>query len=568
MSITGAREQLAETPDPYGAYPRLSAQQIEALEAYGTRRATSAGEVIFHAGDRSYDFVVVLKGMVAIVEHDHGVERLIAAHGAGRFLGELNLLTGETVFVSAIVREPGEVLVVPAERLRELVAKDPVCGDLILRAFIIRRSILIGLRTGLRIVGSRHSPDTRRLREFAARNRLPHSWIDLEGYPAAETLLRELGVAPAETPVVIWCGETVLRNPTNAELARLVGLPVASASEAGCDLVIVGMGPAGLAAAVYGASEGLGTIVVDAVAAGGQAATSSRIENYLGFPSGISGGELAERAAIQAAKFGARRGSQCVPRSLSQRDGHHGHRLDDGAEITSQSVVIATGVHYRTLDIPRLEEFEGASVYYAATEIEAQLCRADPVAIVGGGNSAGQAAVFLAEHAPKVYLLIRGGDLGADMSRYLVDRIQRLENICVALNTEVTGLIGDGKLAGLVVANNETHERLELDARALFVFVGATPHTGWLGGMLDLDDRGFILTGHDVPRDAPVIAPAQPVHEPLLLETSRPGVFAAGDVRSGSVKRVASAVGEGSMAIRLVWEHLAGVRELDRPEAR
>jgi thioredoxin reductase (NADPH) len=360
----------------------------------------------------------------------------------------------------------------------------------------------------------------------------------------------------------------VLRNPTNTELARLVGLPVASASEAGCDLVIVGMGPAGLAAAVYAASEGLGTIIVDAVAAGGQAGTASRIENYLGFPSGISGAELAERAALQATKFGARPRLAVRATSLSQRDGHYVTELDDGREIRSQSVVIATGARYRTLDIPRLEEFEGTSVFYAATEIEAQSCRLDPVAIVGGGNSAGQAAVFLAAHAPKVHLLIRGGDLGADMSRYLVDRIQRLENVCVALNSEVNELIGDGKLAGLVVANNESHERLELDARALFVFIGATPHTGWLGGMLDLDDRGFILTGRDVPRDAPVVAPAQPVHEPLQLETSRPGVFAAGDVRSGSVKRVASAVGEGSMAIRLVWQHLSGVHELDRPEAR
>jgi thioredoxin reductase (NADPH) len=564
MSTTDAGEHLAETADPYGAYPRLDPQQIEALTAHGTRRATTVGEVLFRAGDRGNDFVVVLHGMVAIVEHDRGAERLIAAHGPGRFLGELNLLTGERVFVSAIVREPGEILVVPAERLRELVAKDPVCGDLILRAFIIRRSILIGLRAGLRIVGSRHSPDTRRLREFAARNRLPHSWIDLEEYPAAEKLLCALGVAAAETPVVIWCGETLLRNPTNAELARLVGLPVASAREAGCDLVIVGMGPAGLAAAVYAASEGLRTMVVDAVAAGGQAGTASRIENYLGFPSGISGAELAERAALQAAKFGARPRLALHATALSHRDGQYITQLDGGGEISSQAVVIATGARYRTLDIPRLEEFEGTSVFYAATEIEAQSCRNDPIAIVGGGNSAGQAAVFLASHAPEVHLLIRGGDLGANMSRYLVDTIQRLENVHVVRHTVVTEVIGEERLAGLVVVDSETGGRHELAARALFVFIGARPHTDWLSGVLDLDDRGFILTGRDVPRDAPVIAPAQPVHAPLLLETSQPGVFAAGDVRSGSIKRVASAVGEGSMAIRFVWEHLTGVHELER----
>jgi thioredoxin reductase (NADPH) len=566
MQVASAREhQLAETPDAYGAYPRLSAEQIEALEACGTRRSTGAGEVIFREGDRSYDFVVVLSGLIAIVEHDHGVERLIAAHGAGRFLGELNLLTGETVFVAAVVKEPGKILVVPAEQVRDLVARDQVFGDLILRAFIIRRSILIGLRTGLRIVGSRHSPDTRRLREFAARNRLPHSWTDLEGFPAAEALLRELGVTPAETPVVIWCREKVLRNPTNAELARLVGLPVASASETACDTVIVGMGPAGLAAAVYAASEGLGTIIVDAVAAGGQAGTSSRIENYLGFPSGISGAELAHRAEIQAVKFGARPRLALRATALERRDGHYVVQLDDGGEIQGQTIVIATGAQYRRLDIPRLEEFEGTSVYYAATEIEAQLCRMDPVAIVGGGNSAGQAAVFLSGHAPMVYLLIRGGDLGENMSRYLVDRIERIENMHVMLNTELTGLIGDDALTGLVALNNETGERQEFAAKALFVFIGAVPRTDWLGSMVEVDDRGFILTGRDVPRETPVIAPSQPEHEPLMFETSCPGVFAVGDVRSGSIKRVASAVGEGSMAIRLVWEHLSGVHDLDRP---
>jgi thioredoxin reductase (NADPH) len=565
VSVAATGEQLAESPDPYGAYPRLSAQQIEALETYGTRRASSAGEVIFRAGDRSYEFVVVLKGLVAIVEYEHGVERLIAVHGAGRFVGELNLLTGETAYVTAVVREPGELLVVPADRLRELVAKDPVYGDLILRAFIIRRSILIGLRAGLRIIGSRHSPDTRRLRDFAARNRLPHSWIDLEGYPAAETLLRELGVAPAETPVVIWRGETVLRNPTNAELAELVGLPVETSHQQVSDLVIIGMGPAGLAAAVYGASEGLATIAIDAVAPGGQAATSSRIENYLGFPSGISGSELAERARIQAVKFGVQPRVARRARALSPEDGHYVVELDDGSEIRGHAVVIATGALYRRLEIPRFDEFEGASVYYAATEIEAQFCRTDPVAIVGGGNSAGQAAVFLSAHTPKVYLLVRGGDLGNDMSRYLVDRIERIENVQVMLHTEVAELVGDDILEGLIAVDNQTGDRQTLEARALFVFIGALPHTDWLGHTLELDDRGFILTGRDVAPDAPGIVPVVPAREPLFLETSRPGIFAVGDVRSGSIKRIASAVGEGSMAIRLIWEYLAGVHELDRP---
>ena len=562
MSVAATREQLSETPDPYGAYPRLSPEQITALEAHGTRRATNEGEIIFRAGDTSYDFVVVLQGMVGIVERDHGAERLIAVHGAGRFLGELNLLTGETAFVSAVVRQPGEVLAVPAKRLRELVATDPTFGDLILRAFIIRRSILIGLRTGLRIVGSRHSPDTRRLREFAARNRLPHSWIDLEDYPAAETLLRELGVAPAETPVVICSGETVLRNPTNAELARVVGLPVASASEAACDVVIVGLGPAGLAAAVYAASEGLGTIAVDAVAAGGQAATSSRIENYLGFPFGISGAELAERAAIQADKFGARPRLALRATSLTRRDGNYVMRLDDGGEIESQGVVIATGARYRTLDIPRLAQFEGTSVYYAATEIEAQSCRMDPVAIVGGGNSAGQAAVFLSGHAPTVHLLLRGGDLGADMSRYLVDRIAATSNIHVHPLTELTALLANqrGELEKVRWKNQRTGVETEANVRHVFLFVGADPATEWLRSCeIVLDGKGFVKTGADLTRQDLVRARRRDVPRPL--ETSVPGVFAIGDVRCGSVKRVGGAIGEGAAVVAQLHSYLAELDE-------
>jgi thioredoxin reductase (NADPH) len=318
---------------------------------------------------------------------------------------------------------------------------------------------------------------------------------------------------------------------------------------------------------VYGASEGLATIAIDAVAAGGQAGTSSRIENYLGFPSGISGAELAERATIQAVKFGAQPRVALRATSLAPRNGHYVIGLDTGGELEGHSVVIATGARYRRLDVPRIEEFEATSIYYAATEIEAQLCRTAPVVIVGGGNSAGQAAVFLSDHTPLVHLLVRRGELAADMSRYLVDRIARIENVHVMLHTEVSELVGDGALTAVVARDNRTGERHELDARALFIFIGAVPHTDWLGDVLALDDRGFILTGRDVAPDEAGIAPTQPTREPLLLETSQPGVFAAGDVRSGSAKRVASAAGEGSIAIRLVWEHAAGVHQLDRPGA-
>jgi thioredoxin reductase (NADPH) len=442
------------------------------------------------------------------------------------------------------------VLAVPADRLRELATQDPALGDLILRAYLLRRETLIGLGAGFRIVGSRYSPDTRRLREFAARNRLPHRWIDLEKDKEAEALLRELGVAPEETPVVIWRGEQVLRNPSNAELARAIGLPTPRPGRDVCDLVIVGAGPAGLAAAVYAASEGLATVTLDAVATGGQAGTSPRIENYPGFPSGISGFELTDRTVIQAEKFGAQISVPAEATALAQRDGHHVVSLANGQSVAGRSVLVATGARYRKLAVPRLGEFEGTSVHYAATHLEAQACRRDPVAVVGGGNSAGQAAVFLASHAARVSLLVRGGDLRADMSHYLADRVERCPGVEVLLHTEVRELIGeDGVLEALVVEDNLTGERRRLEARALFVFIGAEPHTGWLGDQLALDDRGFVLTGADAVRDADG-------RRPMLLETSQPGVFAVGDVRSGSVKRVTSAVGEGAMAVRLVHEYM------------
>jgi thioredoxin reductase (NADPH) len=521
--------------------------QIAALEERGTRRRVERGEVLFREGDECYDFYVVLDGLVKIVE-SYGApdERLIAVHGPGRFLGELSLAIGQPAFLTAVVHEGGEVLVVPVERLLEIVQRDPGLGDLILRAYLVRRSILIDLGAGLRIVGSRFSPDTRRLRDFATRNRIPHRFIDLERDEGSERLLRALGVAPEDTPVVIWRGDQVLRNPSNAELARLVGLRTGGVKEAVCDLLVVGAGPAGLGASVYGASEGLATVALDAVAPGGQAGTSPRIENYLGFPTGISGAELAERAEIQARKFGAQVTVPAQVVALERDDGRYLARLDGGGEITGRTVVIATGAHYRRLDVPRLEELEGTSVYYAATQVEAQLCHGDPIAVVGGGNAAGQASLFLSRHASMVRLIVRRDDLGRDMSRYLVDQLERAPGVEVMLSTEVKDLVGDRVLEGLVVENVETGERQTVDARALFVFIGATPHTAWLGDLLELDEDGFILTGSETGSGA---LP--------LLETSAPGVFAAGDVRSGSIKRLASAVGEGSMSVRLVHQYLA-----------
>ena len=552
MSVTADSCPLAETPDVYGAYPRLSEQQVEALAGLGRRRRVEQGTLLYRQGDRRCDFFVILEGLVAILE---GPDRVIGVHGRGRFLGELNLLTGEVAFVTAEVRQAGEVLDVPSEPLRSLVAEDTVLGDLILRAYIVRRAILIGLGSGFKLIGSRFSPDTRRLREFAARNRLPHTWIDLETDAGAESLLRQLGIQPGDTPVVIWRGEQVLRNPTNAELARVIGLYVAPSTETRWDLVVVGAGPAGLAASVYGASEGLATITLDAVATGGQAGTSPRIENYLGFPSGISGGELADRAVIQAEKFGAQIDVPATAVRLAEQDGYHLVELDDGSTLSSRTVLIAAGARYRKLEVTRLERFEGISVYYAATQLEANRCRGDPVVVVGGGNSAGQASLFVAQHAARVRLLIRGGDLGKDMSRYLVDAIERNASVDVMLHSEIRELLGDDVLEQVVVEDNQTGRRQRIDARALFVFIGAQPHTAWLENQLALDSHGFVLTGEGVPLDPSTRS------RRLFLETSRPGIFAAGDVRSGSIKRVAAAAGEGAMAVRMVHEHLSSTGE-------
>jgi thioredoxin reductase (NADPH) len=550
---------MAETPDVHGAYPRLTEHQIDVLSQCGTRRQVGPGDLLYRQGDRTCDFYVILDGLVAI-KADPPSE--LSVHGSGRFLGELNLLTGEAVFVTADCRSPGVVLVVPVGRLRRLVADDPVLGDVILRAYLIRRSLLIGLGAGLKIVGSRFSPNTRRLREFLARNRIPHHWIDLDRDGGSESVLRQLGIAPGETPVVIWRRDQILRNPTTAGLGALLGLRGADSREIRRDLVIVGAGPAGLAAAVYGSSEGLSTIVIDSIATGGQAGTSPRIENYLGFPSGISGGELADRAVIQAEKFGADIDVPSTAVRLTERDGYHRITLEDGRAIAGRTLLIATGARYRKLELPRLERFEGASVFYAATLLEGMRCAGTPTVVVGGGNSAGQASLFLGQHATRVRLIVRGRSLEAEMSRYLVDMVRQSPVIDVMLQHEVRELVGNQLLEGVVVENTATGRRQTIDAGALFVFIGAEPHSSWLEDQLEVDERGYIVTGSSVSRsESDSIAR-------FLLETSRPGVFAVGDVRSGSIKRVAAAVGEGAMAIRMVHEHLGGAREqagLPRP---
>jgi len=499
-------------------------------------------------------FFVIDSGTVMIVQGVGRENRVVAVHGQHRFLGELATLMGHRHLLSAVVRDPGEVIEVPVEQLRAVVAEDKALSDLIMRAFIARRSILIEARAGISVIGSRFSKDTRRLQEFLARNRIPHQWMDVEQDAGADALLDTLGVEPRQTPVVIQADGAILRNPTNAELGAAMTLSSAGSPPALNDVVVVGSGPAGLSAALYAASEGLHVQTVEAVASGGQAGTSARIENYLGFPAGVSGSELAQRAGVQAAKFGARLTLPATAVGLSSEGASHQVRLSNGDVVTGRTVVIATGAQYRRLDVARLEEFEGGGVYYAATQSEALRCRGDSVVVVGGGNSAGQAAMFLSEHASTCRLLIRGPDLHKSMSRYLVDQIEGNDQVELRTHSRVVGLGGRHELETIVIEDVRSGERTELEARALFVFIGASPHTEWLQGQLATDRAGFLLSGPDLQGEDLAEWGAE---RPLFLETSRPGVFAAGDVRSGSIKRVASAVGEGSMAVRLVHQRLA-----------
>ncbi len=526
---------------------------MDVLRSFGAERQIEAGERLFSRGDSCYDFHAIVSGRVALVA-DFGDEdeRTIVEHGPGRFLGEYNLLTGQPVYLTAVVREGGRVIVVTPDGLRQLIAQNSILSELVLRTFLVRRAMLLGEGIGLKIVGSRYSADTGRLLEFCARNRLPHGFVDVERDEQAEGMLRDFGVQPDETPIAIT-EEAVLRNPSNSDLARALGVVSHSHPTDVVDLLIVGAGPAGLAAAVYGASEGLTTLVVEGGAIGGQAGTSSRIENYLGFPGGLSGAELAAKATLQAEKFDARIMTPCEAVALREEDGLHVVSLRDGGQITARSVIIATGASYRRLEVPRAREFESHGVYYAASPVEQRICWGQAVAVIGAGNSAGQAALYLAARSRQVYLLNRGENLVEKMSRYLIDQVEQAQNIEMLSNTELRELHGDGELQGVSVADNRDDSTRELDARAVFVFIGVEPHTSWLEGQVALDEDGFILSGRQLR------SRYGGEGEPLPLETSRPGVFAAGDARSAAARRVAPAVGDGSMAVTMVHERLRGI---------
>jgi thioredoxin reductase (NADPH) len=538
------------------AFPTLSDADIAGFARFGAERPIAQGEILFAEGDRGFCFFVVLAGTVEIVEHSSGVERLVATHPAKTFTGDVDQLTGRSALVTARVSEAGRVLQLGAAALRQAVEALPELGERVLKAFLARRALLLSQGfQGVKIIGSSYSPEAHQLRDFATRNQVPFTWIDVERDEQAESLLEHFGVAASATPVVISRDGKLYSRPSLAQFANCAGHEATLEPGRVFDLAIVGAGPSGLAAAVYAASEGLATVMFDATAAGGQAGTSSRIENYLGFPAGISGAELTRNALLQAQRFGAQ---VSVPDRVVKLRLENGYRvlvLESGAEVHARCVLVASGVEYRRLPIPRLADFDGAGVYHAATEMEARMCRGDDVVVVGAGNSAGQAIVYLSQFARRVHVVLRGDELAKSMSRYLVDRVEHIENVMVHRACEVKGLDGDTRLRGVTLTYGNG-QSADIDASALFLFIGAAPYTSWLANCVQLDPKGFVLTGDAIPRDA-IVEPTWPAgRAPMLLETSLPGVFAAGDARAGSMKRVSAAVGEGAMAVSLVHAHL------------
>lgn len=552
-----AGERKSAAPGSDIVEVRLTRDQVDLLRQAGVVRPVGAGDVLFREGDRAYDLMVILAGRVALTDHQAGTERVLATGEPTDFIADISLLTGERVITTAMVTEPGEILVVPLARLQAVIRVDQDLGLWMIRTMFARRQWLMQMRTGMRIVGPRSAPQTRRLLEFAVRNRLPHVSLDTDSDPTADVVLAHHHIDASQTPVVVLRGGELLRQPSNADVARAAGIGTTPAAGATYDVAIIGAGPAGLAAAVYGASEGLSTALIDELAVGGQIGTTSRIENYLGFPVGISGDEFAERAHIQVLQFGA---SILLPASAIRLSGDDTARLielDTGDTLAARSVIIATGVTYRTIDAAGLAEFGGLGVFYSPLAGADEIHLDEPVVIVGGGNSAGQAAIWLADHGHRVTIVIRGTDLAKSMSSYLTERIAGRADIEVRYHSQVRRLDGSRRLERVVVEDLTTKTSATLPAAALFVLVGAEPHTHWLAGSVRLDNKGYIVTGPALGHDTRFRSPwTGRDRDPYLVETSTPGVFAAGDVRSGSVKRCAAAVGEGSIAIRFVSEHL------------
>jgi len=538
-------------------FPVLTESQIERVRAVSKLRRVEAGDVLFEPDDVGRPFFVLLSGGMEIVQPYLGGERPITTHRAGHFTGEMTMISGQRSLVRGRVTQAGEFLELDAEGFRALIARDAELSEIFMRAFILRRLELIrrGLGNAI-LMGSRHSAHTLRLREFLGRNGYPYTYVDLDTDKTSQELLDRFQVKLDEIPVVICNGRSVLRRPSVQELADCLGFNSSIDETQVRDLIIVGAGPSGLAAAVYAASEGLDALVIEAAAPGGQAGSSSKIENYLGFPTGISGQELASRAIHQAEKFGAKMMVAHKVAKLECDTRPYKVVLDNGVKIAARAIVIATGAQYTKPEIANLEQFEGRGIFYGATYMEAQVCEGEDLIVVGGGNSAGQAAVFLSQTARKAYMLVRSKGLSCTMSRYLIQRIEENPAVELHLQTEITGLAGNGHLERVTWQDKKSGESSMHDIRYLFVMAGASPRTEWLKDCLALDEKGFILTGRDL--DGAAKERAWPLERaPQMLETSLPGVFAVGDVRAGNVKRVASAVGEGSIAIYLVHRALA-----------
>ena len=533
-------------------FPRLDDAQIARVAPFGVRGQVAAGEILFDQGDAVHGVFIIVEGSVEIIGVSSAGESVLKVLEQGSFTGEVNQLSGRRSLVRCRAREASSVIEIGRANLQRVMQTDASLGEIFLTAFVLRRVFLIEHAAGDAVlIGSSHSSDTLRLREFLIRNSHPHTYIDLDRDTDVQAVLDQFQIRLEEIPVLICRGELVLRNPSNSEAAECFGLNAGIDEAVVYDLIVVGAGPSGLAAAVYGASEGLSVLVVECNAPGGQAGSSSRIENYLGFPLGISGQDLASRAFVQAEKFGARIAVARSARALKCVRSPYTVELDDGASVQARSIIVAAGARYRKLAVPNLAGFEGVGVYYGATQIEAQLCGSEEVAIVGGGNSAGQAAIFLAAHAKHVHVLVRGPGLAETMSRYLISRIEASPEITLHSRTEVEALEGNGHLERIQWRDTTTGVSGIHQIRHLFLMTGANPNTAWLQGCLALDGKQFVKTGADLGAEWPL------PREPHMLETSLPGVFAVGDVRAGSVKRVASAVGEGSMAVQFVHKVLA-----------
>jgi thioredoxin reductase (NADPH) len=554
-----ADEIAALTSDPTDPYqreaqtfPSLNDDMVQRVAAFGTRERLSQDTMLYARGDRGVDFFVVLEGSVEIYDQtEHGEHRVVRLHRPQEFTGELDLFNNRRILVNGRAAEDSTVIRVKRPDFRRLVSFEPDIGEIIMRAFILRRVGLIRHAQGaVTLVGPGHGGDTLRIQRFLMRNGYPHQLLDTTRDEDAQGFLQCFELTVEQLPVVVFSDETVLRNPTNAQVADALGLTEDLDAAVVYDLAVVGAGPGGLAAAVYGASEGLSTIVLEAMAPGGQAGTSSKIENYLGFPTGISGQALAGRAQVQAQKFGARLaisravvGVDCSTRPLRLQ-------LEDGTEVLARSIVIASGARYRTLDVENFARFEGQGIHYAATAMEANLCIKQEIAVVGGGNSAGQAAIFLSRTVEHVYLLVRGTSLAATMSDYLVQRIEASPRITLLTQTEIVGLEGERSLESVVWAHRVSNTQVRKPISNVFAMLGALPNTNWLQGCVDLDDKGFVLTASSITDGSARLGTS-----PFAASAS--GIYAIGDVRSGSVKRVASAVGEGSVVVQAIHQYLS-----------